>query len=265
MDSLSYLCPKLKILHINCLGSSSYFAYLNNFSSLTELVLVNPDSLLCYQFNGYLANALKDSIGAKLKLLHLVHIVDVNLRSIAKYCRNLVKLNVEFICYYEPANDLNLTQSDVDAEVANNEIGINSLRFLAISNVNNKFEQIHLNMGQFKKDLKLLLSNAQLKYLNLNGLNELEDEYFNCVFTTRAPWLVAHQFEHFFIHECIEIMELRQMNQITTQLVIEFLIKAKNSLKQLNLIDCKLISKADLKKMEHLIAVLKLDLRVSWS
>lgn len=265
MDSLSYLCPKLKILQINCLGSDSYFSYLNNFSSLSELVLINPDSLLCYHFNGHLMNALKDSIGSKLKLLHLDHIVDVNLRSIAKYCRNLVKLNVEFICYYEPANDPNLTQSDLDAEVIDANIGINSLRFLAISNTNNKYEQVHLNMGQFKKDLKLLLSNAQVKFLHLSGLNELEDEYLNCMFTTRAPRLITQQFEFVFIHESVEIMELRQMNQVTAQLVIELLIKARNSLKQLNLVDCKLISKADFKKMEHLIKSLNLDLRINWS
>ena len=264
MEALSIVCPLLKNLHINCIGSSSYLNYLENFSFLNELLLANTTSLMCFEFKGPFLDAIKGSLGKQLKSLHLTSIVDVNLRSIAKHCRNLIKLSIDFIGYYEPYNDLSLEQSDFNAEVINNEIGIKNLRSLSLSNSNNRYEQRHLNIGQFKQDLKLLLSNSQVEHLNLKSLSELEDEYFGQLFTTPVPIGIKKEPDHKFIIDSITTMEINELNYLTPELVLQYLILSRNSLKNLSLINCKLIGKKDFLRMEYIIKSKCLDCWLKW-
>lgn len=113
MEALVRSAPGLRHLNINCIGPNSCLAYLSQFRALAHLMLANTASLISFKFGGEFLTALRDSsLGRQLKKLHLIHIVDVNLRSIAKHCPNLVKLNVEFLGYYEPAQDTSLTDKD---------------------------------------------------------------------------------------------------------------------------------------------------------
>lgn len=97
MEALSHMCPNLKQLNINCIGKNDSFVFLANFRALTDLQLGNTTSLNSFKFGGLLLDALQSQFGKQLKTLHLIHLVDVNLRSIAKHCSNLTKLNVEFL------------------------------------------------------------------------------------------------------------------------------------------------------------------------
>ena len=51
-----------------------------------------------------------------------------------------------------------------------------SLRHVALSNINLKYEQQNLNIDQFKSDLQMLLTNGSV--LQLTGFDELDDDYF---------------------------------------------------------------------------------------
>lgn len=92
MNSINELCPELRSLQINCTGTRASLSNLSNFKYLTELLIANQDCMISFQFEGYLLQALKDTIGKQLKSLHLIHLIDVNLRSIVRYCPNLIKL-----------------------------------------------------------------------------------------------------------------------------------------------------------------------------
>lgn len=133
MEALVRSAPGLRHLNINCIGPNSCLAYLSHFRALAHLVLANTASLISFKFGGEFLTALRDSpLGRQLKKLHLIHIVDVNLRSIAKHCPNLVKLNVEFLGYYEPAQDTSLTDQDNLLTIRYYLIAINSNFFVFI-------------------------------------------------------------------------------------------------------------------------------------
>jgi hypothetical protein len=265
MESLSIICPLIKTLNINCIGESNNLAYLCNFSYLTELLIANTSCLMSYKFETYLLNAFKGSLGKQLKSLHLTYLVDVNLRSLAKYCRNLQKLIVEFISYYEPAIDTSLSESDLSSDIITREIGMPNLRILSISNLNNKYEHHHLNIGQFKKDLKLLISNANIATLSLNGLDELENEYFAEIFTTPVPIYLSdrNSSKKEFIIDSIETMEFHEINNLTSEIFYQAL-KNHNSLRKLNLINCRLINKRNYFEMVKLVKVNNLDCEINW-
>ena len=93
--------------------------------------------MISFKFEGNLMHALRDSIGKQLKSLTLINITDVNLRSIARYCTNLVRLKMEFISNYEPAIDEPLS-SDINNQAWDQVKPIKSLRLLSISNFNIK-------------------------------------------------------------------------------------------------------------------------------
>ena len=246
------------------MGSSKNLIYFSNFSLLTELLLANTDSLISFEYKGCFLTALKNSLGKQLKSLHLTYLVDVNLRSLAKHCTNLQKLTVDFISYYEPAYDSSLDTSDLNAEIINNQIGMANLRFLSLSNLNNKYEHRHLNIGQFKKDLKLLMSHSNLEKLSLNGLSDLDNEYFVELFTTEAPVKFRINLNLKLIIDKIELIELNEINNITPETICELLILAKNSLKSLSLINCKLINKTDFYKFLNVIKYKSLDCNIKW-
>ncbi|CAF0897664.1 unnamed protein product [Brachionus calyciflorus] len=254
IEALMFTCPHLKNLRINCLGQNEALAYLDGFNSLTELTISNF-SLQSFKFGGYFLDCLKSSLGKKLRVLSLIHLPDVNMRYLAKYCSNLVKLNIEFLDYYNP-----FTNKEIDNE--NEDIGLKNLRYLSINNTSSKYEKIHLNIGQFKKDLINLLKNGQVKFLHLSGLNELDEEFFQCLFSTHAHRSTGFK----FIHESIEIMELKEMNTIGSCLIMEYLLNnSKNCLKELALTECKLISRFDSMKMRCLIKENNLDCVIKWS
>lgn len=136
-----------------------------------------------------------------------------------------------------------------------------SLRHLSISNVIPKLDQIPMNMGQFQKDLTGLVSNGRLKYLHISGMNELADDFFECLFL--AP--VLDEFPNNFAYESIETIELRDLSGITGKMVYHFLIDRPNHLRELNLHGCKQISRSDLKRFQTAAVLRNLDLNVSWT
>ncbi len=147
----------------------------------------------------------------------------------------------------EPAQDPN-TNTDEEYSIknslqldANQTRLIKPLQYLFISNLSNKFEQVHLNIGQFKKDLCHLTANTRLNRLELTDLNELDDSYFQCLFTTPSLYPFTN-YVHIF--DSIETISFNKMNGISGNLVFNYLVKAQNTgLKTLNLNDCKLITR----------------------
>lgn len=163
---------------------------------------------------------------------------------------------IEFLGYYSPAVD------ESDQVDLNNNISLKSLqslRYLSICNNNNKLEQINLNIGQFKKDLTLLLSNAKVSFLELIRLQDIDDEYFQCLFTTKASSQGS------YLHESIETLNLVQMNNFSPFLIESNFLNTKNSLKSLNLFDCKRVTKMDSARMKRIISFNKLDCQLQWS
>lgn len=175
------------------------------------------------------------------------------------------KLNVEFISYYEPALDTSLSEADFNSDIITREIGIPKLKFLALSNLNNKYEHRHLNIGQFKKDLKLLISNCNIESLSLNGLTELEEEYFAELFTTPAPVNFKKSPKFELIIDSIQSMEFFEIDNLTAEVFRQLLINDNNSLKKLCLNNCKLISKKNFFDMVRLIKIKNLDCHINWA
>ncbi len=252
MESIAITCPMLKRLSINCVGSNECLSYLKNFNCLSEITLANYHALFTFNFKDHFLDVLKTPIGKQLKSLHLIHIVDVNLKSIAKYCRNLSQLTVDFIGYYEPALDKDLT--------GNEELCVKELRHLSISNSNNKADQVNLNVGTFKSDLKALLSHGMLKSLCLNSLKELDDEYFLQLLSCRS---ICSPTRYLFDH--IEHLEMKKMNGISATLVHNYFLKWNNKLSKLNLFDCKQITKYDFQQMVHDAKYSRFECQINWT
>ena len=101
MEALGLLCPGLKSLRIYSIGEKNILDYLSHFGNLTKLTIANTQASISFRFGGSLLRLLRTQLGRQLKSLHLIALVDVNLRSIAKCCTSLAKLSVEFIGYYE--------------------------------------------------------------------------------------------------------------------------------------------------------------------
>lgn len=257
MQALSYFCPNLKLLRLNCISSNDSLAYLDGFSNLTELIIANNSSLISFKFNGHLLETLKGSLGRRLKNLNLIYFLDVNLRSIAKYCPNLQSLNVEFTGYYEPAIDRSLNEKEC--------LFIRPLRALSIGNISTKFEHVHLNIGQFKKDLTMLLGNGLVKSLQLAGLNELDDEYFTSLYSTPVNRTNPNS-GYKYLLESLESLDLKQMGGISAKFIKDYLVNnSQNNLKELNLIECKQIGKSDFIKMNKLVSAQNLDCKIKWT
>lgn len=252
MEALVFTCSRIKTLRINCIGKNECLKYLNGLNSLSELTIANP-SLLTFKFGEYFLEFIKSS-GMKLKHLTLMNLVDVNLQCIAKYCTNLIKLNVELIDYYEPCED---------PDIQNNEqFFVKNLSHLSISNICTRSETIHLNIGMFKNHLIQLLGSGSLKFLHLAGLNELDEEFFQCLLSTPASAYSSNR----LIHQSIETIELKEMNGIGPKLIINYLLTdEKNCLKEIVLIECKMISRQDSFKMKLLAKKYNLDCQVNWS
>ena len=187
------------------------------------------------------------------------------IRSLAKHCQNLQKLNVEFISYYEPAYDASLSESDLNSDIITREIGIPKLSILSISNLNNKYEHRHMNIGQFKSDLKLLISNTNIQSLSLNGLTELENEYFAELFTTPAQVNFRKSPNFELMIDSIEFMEFVEIDNLTAGLFRQILINPSNSLKKLSLNNCKLISKKNYIEMTKLVKIKNIDCQINWT
>lgn len=252
MEALVFTCTKIKSLRINCVGKNECLKYLNGLNYLSELTIANP-SLLTFKFGEYFLEFIKLS-GTKLKQLTLINLVDVNLQCIAKYCKNLVKLNVELIDYYEPCED---------PDIKNNaQFLIKNLNHLSIANICTRSETIHFNIGMFKSHLIQLLSNGNLKFLHLAGLNELDEEFFQCLFSTPVPTFSDNR----LIHHNIQTIELKEMNSIGPKLITNYLLTdEKNSLKEIVLNECKMISRQDSFKMKLLVKKYNLDCEVKWT
>lgn len=257
LNSINEMCPNAKSMNLNCTAVRSCFSSLVNFKFLTELVVANQDCMISFKFDGYLLEALRNSIGEQLKLLHFVHVTDVNLRSIAKYCPNLVSLNVEFLDYYTPAEDL-YGEFDANNNKIYRDYSIKPLRSLSISNNSIKEDRIHPNMGQFKQDLTLLLSNGKITNLELTRLNELNDEYFQCLFSIKTK-------EGYLLHQNLLNMTFNQMKNISGYLIFTNLLCLISSLKCLNLIDCKQITKADAIKFARFLRMQNFDCVLKWN
>ena len=62
----------------------------------------------------------------------------------------------------------------------------------------------------------------------------------------------------------ITTMEINELNYLTPELVLQYLILSRNSLKNLSLINCKLIGKKDFLRMEYIIKSKCLDCWLKW-
>jgi hypothetical protein len=120
-----------------------------------------------------------------------------------------------------------------------------------------------LNIGQFKKDLLHLAFNTRLNYFELSNLNELDDQFFQFLFS--LPTLNPIN-NYIHISDFIETIVLNKMNGITSDLIMSYLIKIKNnSLKHIGLHECKLISKRDYHSMINVVQSHNFDLCIIWS
>jgi hypothetical protein len=255
MNSIAETCPELKSLIINCTGSRSCLENLANFKFLTELLVANLDCSLTYSFGGVLIEALKTSFGKQLRTLHLCHITDVNLRSIAKYCSNLINLNIEFLSYYEPVID-NYNEIDLNNNYKKDPI-IESLRHLTIKNHFYKIDQVHSNLDKFKNDICLLLRNGKVNFLQLSNFNDLDDNFFQL--------LISNNFgQTKCLLESIETLILEEINMISSKPIFNYLFNTRNSLKHLNLIKCKSIHLYDFNRLKYKVKNLNLDCEINW-
>lgn len=134
-----------------------------------------------------------------------------------------------------------------------------------------------MNIGKFQTDITSLVRNGRLKYLFLNGLNELRDEFFECLFLSHPivfppseedyPGIDRRErstvMEH--AYESIETLELRDLNGITSDMVYRFLIDQQNSLREINLHACKYISRSDIQRFNYIISKRNLNCRINWT
>jgi hypothetical protein len=159
-------------------------------------------------------------------------------------------LNIEFIGYYQPV---------IDKKIFDPIQPPQNLKKISISNSNLKHDQINMNMDLFAKDLKLLMSNCQISHLNLNGLSELDDSFLGDLFDQEC--LIGHK--KLFSTGKLEILELKELNKISFELFNEFLL-GMDLLKEVNLINCKLINKADVQRMNQFLRENQYDCKIVW-
>jgi len=148
-----------------------------------------------------------------------------------------------------------------------------SLRHLSISNVIPKLNQVPMNMGEFQASLSAFVGNGKLKHLQLIGLNELDDEFFVCLFLS-FPLVALPNENDFksldgsnpngFASHSIETIEMRDLNKITGKMIFNFLINRSNNLRELKLHGCKKIGCAEVKKFQKIIMLKNLECKISW-
>lgn len=280
MEALAITCSNLKKLTINCIGNNQSLAYLHNFAHLNELLLANTHSLLAFSFDGPFLEALKSDFGKQLKRLHLIYIKRVNLKSIAKHCPNLVWLNVEFASNYEPTIDADVecsSSSSPDGDEADNYLSLESLRYLSLSNYS--FKQIKSDKSALlRTHVEHLVNHGKLKHMQMRNLNELNSDFFYELFS-RPLTLVLEpdgassskrtlvEVCNMFCHQNIEKLELKQMHHIDIHLIRDrfFNPKIHTKLTQLNLDECKQITRQDFYKLNGIVKHNNLNCSISWS
>jgi hypothetical protein len=166
-------------------------------------------------------------------------------------------LLTEFLGYYEPALD-----DSGELDINNNEnftkLCIPALRILALTNSSTKLNQIHKNIDRFKSDLKLLLRNGKVNFLELGRFNELNDEYLTSLFSTMSN-------SRNFLHENIATLNLYQMENISISSILKhFFTQNKNNLKSLDLNECKNISRKDFFSLQNWSNANGYDCEIKW-
>ena len=121
------------------------------------------------------------------------------------------------------------------------------------------------NIDQFQTDLTGLVRNGRLNYLYLNGLNELEDEFFKCLFLSH-PIVFPPSVEDYHESMMIETLELCDLNGITADMIYSLLIEDQpnNRLREINLNACKHVSRSELKLFNYIISKKNLDCKINW-
>lgn len=184
---------------------------------------------------------------------------DVNLKSISLYCNNLSKLKIEIFGDYDPAADSFLDEN-------NNEIiGEPNTRLtdLSIHRAHNKYEQVpQLNIATLKNHMNLLLRGGSVKKLSLNGLQELDDEFFIGMFST--PILESFVDENKMIWQHIHTLELRHLCRISAGFIESYLLQSSAVLEFINLEGCKSISKKEFVSLVKFVNKYNLNCQIKW-
>lgn len=258
MEAITYTCPNLRSFQANCMAEKNSISFLNDFPVLTELTLANSSSIIIFKFKGHLMEALKNSIGRQLKSLSLISVDDVNLKTICCYCKSLQKLNVELIGFYDPSLDDYLDQN-------NNKITnfcIPNLTSLSISKTKNNRDQLVMNANMLVNDIFSIMDGGKVKFLEFNGLGELDNEFFIKLFSSHA--MNSFENEHKMIHNNISSLDLKNLNNITADLVHNYLLQP-NMISYINLDTCKLINRRDNVHFGNFVTSKKLNCVVKWS
>lgn len=239
-QSLIFSCPKLKSLLINSIGSNDILNELHNFQHLRSIVISNLQ-VLTYKFENYFVNYLKLH-GKNLRKLHLVHIVDVNLRVLIETCTNLSELKVEFIQYYIPAKstiDINNNESNNDDN--SKLLPLLNLTKFSLGSSNCEANKHYPNLELFKNHLNLIFEKAvNLNNLQLKSLHVINDDYL-------LELIVCNKFSAL---NKLEVIEFNKLNNVSYSLIENFILFPKHvtcktfaSLKEFIIRDCKKITK----------------------
>lgn len=154
----------------------------------------------------------------------------------------------------------------MDSSLCESEMySIPFLVYLSVSNVSTKFEAVHINIGQFRADLTGLVANGKLAYLLIGFMNELNDDFFECLFLTPPYFRGSEKINSHYAYESINTIEFKEMNSISPNLILNFLVERDNCLQELNLINCKQIGISDIKSINSIIFRKNLNLKVKWT
>jgi hypothetical protein len=199
---------------------------------------------------------LKKSFGKNLKSLELISVPDVNLKSIGFYCSRLSKLKVEINYDYDPAPDNFLDENNNEIVFEPNK----NLTELSINRIYNRYEQVpEKNVASLKNHIHLLLMGASVKKLYLNGLQELDDDFFISIFS------VHDSFEYKMVWQYIQVLELKHICGITAEFVKYYLLRSSNNVLDLiNLEGCKAITKKDYLNLVRFVEKYNIDCQVKW-
>jgi hypothetical protein len=98
------------------------------------------------------------------------------------------------------------------------------------------------------------MSNCAVRQLKLSGLNELDNAYFVELFHPALR-----------IDESIESLEFRELNKITGELLGDLVTRPGTALRELDLMACRLVSKADVAKLRALLNANKLKCQINYT
>ena len=263
-NCLTFSCPKLKCIQITCFGSNEILGSLKEFKALNQLIISNQN-VVVYKFDNNLVNYFMLN-GHQLRKLHLIHVCDVNIQTIIQNCMNLSELVVEFSQYYTPFGitiDYELTELEQKMLP-----DLKYLNTISMGNFSINEKKTNLNIELFKFDLKLLIKKAiNLKNLRFDRFNFINDEFFND--------LMKFSFEQ--NASKIEKIELIKLNQLSMNVINRHLlfhetkvlpIHSENRFKRLKnvyLIDCKLITKVNFEVAIKKLKSFNLDCLLKWS